>query len=79
MLVDNVPQQLKEYPNWNMWKKEMVKGKLEKVPYQVGGSRASVKNPKTWTTFDKALKALESGKFDGIGFMFGNSPYCGYD
>lgn len=87
MGLKGIPQQLKDLPNWNLWKVEKLpkpdkNGKeTTKVPYQTNGFKASADKPSTWTTFDAVVKAWNNGdsNYDGIGFQFGNSPYCGYD
>src|SRR5690606_37395450 len=51
------------------------KGKLTKVPFQVNGILASSTDPRTWTTFSGAIKALKLSRggddaYDGIGYVF---------
>ena len=77
--VDNMPDELKTYPNWVLWKKVKRKGKASKAPYTANGALAGVNKPHTWTTFDKAVEAYQGGKYDGIGFVFTNTPYVGID
>lgn len=82
-LFDNIPPELRDTPNWVVWKLEekIVKGekKLTKVPYQANGSKASTTNTATWGTFAQAAAALATGRYTGIGFVFTNSPYTGID
>jgi len=40
------------------------------MPLQTTGRYASSTNPETWTDFISAEQAYNSGKFDGIGFVF---------
>lgn len=82
MGLNNIPQQLKDLPNWNLWKLEAPEkegGKPRKVPYQPNGKEAKSNDSSTWATFEEVVKVWNKGKYEGIGFQFGNSPYCGYD
>jgi hypothetical protein len=76
-----LPEELKTDASWVLWRKEERGGKPTKVLYRVNRGRASSTDPKTWTTFDRVVEALQDDDFfDGIGFVFheGN-PYCGAD
>ncbi|WP_254120959.1 phage/plasmid primase, P4 family [Shouchella clausii] len=76
----NIPNQLRDFPQWIVWRKEERKGKTTKVPYQINGRHAKANDKQHWTTFENAVKAYESGKFDGIGFMFSkDDPFVGID
>jgi putative DNA primase/helicase len=84
-IPENIPDELKKRPQWVSWRIEMRKnkktGKLEptKVPYQHTGRRASATDLATWSSFEDALSAHESGS-DGIGFVFSSGdPYTGID
>jgi Uncharacterized conserved protein len=68
---------LRALPNWVVWRYKTVKGKLTKVPFQVDGQNASSTEPKTWTTFEKAIAAAP--KFDGIGLVLTNSNVSAFD
>jgi len=73
VLVDNIPTRFTERPQWVMWKLEKRPGedKPTKIPYIAGGvGRASSTDLMTWRPFEEALKALETGRYDGIGFVF---------
>ena len=82
-MYENIPQTLKELPNWICWKSISQPrpddpahfGKFPVNPL-TGGAAAS-NDPATWTDFDTAVKASE--RYSGIGFMFGNSPFFGVD
>lgn len=94
-MYENIPQTLKNLPNWICWK--AVPQPRPDDPEHIGkipinpktGGNAQSNNPDTWTDFDTALKASEqySGgspagdarPAGGIGFMFGNSPFFGVD
>lgn len=73
--IENIPVELKKIRNWVCWVGE---DKIPKNPSN--GKNAQSNNPKTWGTFEQAVKACETFKFDGIGFMFdGKSGYFGVD
>ena len=81
-----IPQELRSLPQWVNWRWEQrmnpTTGELvwTKPPYQTNGQHAESDNPATWTTFEKALAAYESGKFDGIGFVVTDKdPFSGVD
>ena len=82
-MYENVPQELKRYPNWVCWQaspdpRPDDPNHIKKTPInpKTGGGAMS-NNPETWADYDTALKA--SARFSGIGFMFGNSPFFGVD
>ena len=69
-LYNNIPEELKQYPNWVVRK--------DKIPYNPLTNKSAKSNdPNTWVDFDTAIK--HSGRYSGIGFMFGNSPFVGVD
>ena len=71
---DSFPKKLREQKQWVLWKKEMVKGKLTKVPYQNTAQKAATTRPEEWQTFEEAKDWLEKfpGQFNGIGYVFTN-------
>lgn len=74
-----IPAGMKEKNNWVLWHWERRKGKWDKPPYQIDGSRASSTDPATWTDFETAYKACQNGgKWDGIGFSL-NGEYVAID
>jgi hypothetical protein len=76
----NIPQELREIPNWVVWKYEQVGDRQTKVPYQTNGRRAKSNDPRTWTAFEDAVEA--SANFDGIGWcvpLDGPAYYWGFD
>lgn len=88
---ESVPSELTEYPNWIVWKKEVVKNsdgsikvdengevKYTKIPYNPKTNlKASTNNSSTWADFNIALaKEME---YDGLGFVFTNTPFMGVD
>lgn len=71
LIPENIPRRFTERPQWVVWKLETRRGEFDKVPYIAGGiGRASTTDLMTWRPFEEALKALETGRYDGIGFVF---------
>jgi hypothetical protein len=68
---NDIPLELKNHPNWVLWKLEVRDGKPTKIPYTLAGERADSTNPDTWSGFPKAKWAFERGtnKVSGIGFV----------
>jgi putative DNA primase/helicase len=66
---------------WVAWKLELRNGKLTKISYTAtAGKLASSTDLMTWSTFSEALKAYETGRYAGIGFVFCSAdPYSGID
>ena len=66
MNLENIPEYLKENASWCLWKYEIRNNKETKIPINpITDSYASVNDPKTFTSFDKASKKLSS--YDGLG------------
>jgi putative DNA primase/helicase len=82
-LIENIPGQLAERPQWVCWRTEVREGKPTKAPYTPGTERrASTTDLMTWRTFSEALTAYEAGEppYDGIGFVFCSAdPYVAID
>ena len=65
------PNTMRTLPNWVLWKLETVNDRQTKVPFSIYHRHASSTNPKTWTTFENALRVYESSdEYSGIGFVF---------
>jgi hypothetical protein len=80
IVVENIPQELRDREQWVLWRYESRKGRRTKVPKQADGTNAASDNPATWTTFDRAIEAYRRSGFDGIGYMFSkDDPYFGVD
>src|SRR5919112_1808255 len=77
--VEGISEELRVRPQWVVWK--AVGDKPDKVPYSARtGCRASSTDLLTWSTFQEALQAYESGEYDGLGFVFSSAdPYTGID
>jgi putative DNA primase/helicase len=82
-IIENIPAQLTERPQWVCWRLEMREGKPTKVPYTPGTERrASSTDLMTWAAFEEALAAYEAGEppYDGIGFVFCSAdPFVGIE
>ncbi|HLK59971.1 MAG TPA: hypothetical protein VKU00_25650 [Chthonomonadaceae bacterium] len=79
---NGIPAELKPFPNWVLWRLEpdaKDPNKINKMPYHPNGTRALANNPKTWTTYKEALAAFQSGKWAGIGFELGGTPFVCID
>lgn len=79
--VLNIPPELRECPQWVVWKLEKRDEKLTKVPYCAKNTkrRASPTDRDTWATFDEACAAAPSEN-GGIGFVFTkDDPFIGID
>lgn len=86
-----IPDEMKAYPNWVVYKKEIVKNpddsikvdengevKYTKIPYNPKtNSKARTTDPSTWADFNTAL--AKDMEYDGLGFVLTNSPFVGVD
>jgi primase-polymerase (primpol)-like protein len=79
--LENIPEEMRRRPQWAVWKYEKRDGKPTKVPYIAGGvGRASSTDSLTWRTFEEAVQALKTSRYDGIGFVFSSGdPFAGVD
>jgi putative DNA primase/helicase len=80
---DAIPAELRELPRWVVWRWGEIDpktGKRKKPPFRADapGLHASSTHKATWGTFAQALKPLENGRADGIGFAL-CPPYVGID
>jgi putative DNA primase/helicase len=74
----NIPQELRQLPQWVCWRSVQRDGKPTKMPVQPSGAAASSTNPKTWSTFEDV--ANTNGLIDGVGFVFTKQAgYTGVD
>lgn len=82
---DALPEDLRETPRWVLWKylsRQKPDGTKvwAKVPLSFRGRAARSTDPATWTDFDRARRTAESGRFDGVGFVFdGKDGLVGID
>ena len=79
--LDCLPEELRQRRQWVVWKLEERDGKPTKVPYIASGSgKASSTDSLTWRSFEEAVQALETGRYNGIGFVFSSGdPFAGID
>lgn len=79
-MFESIPQEMREYRQWVVWKLEAREGtKDTKVPYSPNSNRkADVNTPKTWGTWDEAITAFNTGNFTGIGFVLTSSDPYGF-
>jgi len=79
---DKIPPELKDRPQWVVWRLETRDGKPTKIPYSAANPKRKAKAnvPTTWGTYDQAVKAYAAGGFSGIGFEFSaDDPFTGID
>jgi putative DNA primase/helicase len=88
-----IPAELRERPQWVVWRSEKRDGKLTKVPYvarppqdrgAASGTRkrwpASSTDPSTWRSYLEAVEIAKDDGWDGIGYVFSaDDPYFGLD
>lgn len=82
--VTQIPQEMRNVPNWVCWKKvpnPKSHSGVDKFPVSpVNGYGAKANDPTTWTTFDAACRYAQShDDIAGIGFEFGGSGFVGID
>lgn len=77
----HVPGELKTLTQFVVWRYEHRGGKPTKVPYTPGSNRrASHSDPTTWRPFHQATRALKTGRWAGIGYVFAEDDFfCGAD
>ena len=64
----NIPQALRDRALFCCWRLEDKNGKTTKIPYNPAtGQRAQTNNPKTFTDFATALRAVK--QYSGLGFL----------
>ena len=66
------PQEMKDIPQWSLWKLEKRGENLTKVPYHVNGKKADTTKSESWTTYERVFTAYESSIYAGLGFVFTN-------
>jgi primase-polymerase (primpol)-like protein len=73
-----IPQELKNLPNWLLWKYEQRDGKATKVPYSPWNRKADTTDSLTWSAYKTVQDTYNKGDYDGIGFVL-TPPYVGVD
>src|SRR5256714_5027207 len=73
--------ELLPYSQFVVWKYTVEQKKLKKRPFNPRAHLpARTNDPSTWTSIEPALKALATGRYNGIGFVFSESdPFTGTD
>lgn len=69
---DNVPQELRNLPQWVLWKYEIDKdGKKTKILKRANNPKVNASSTKssTWDTFNRAMISYKANQVDGIGFV----------
>lgn len=67
----NIPDALKERPNWVAWQYAERKGKRTKVPVCIHtGKDAASNRPAEWGNFEDAVAYADSARLDGVGVVF---------
>ncbi len=73
-----IPDALRRESRWMLWRYEARAERWTKVCCTPAGRHAKTNDPSTWTTFDDALAAYQTGRFDGVGFCLGDG-WAGVD
>ncbi len=79
-IFSNIPDELKQHPQWVNWRSVLRKesSKPTKPPYQPNGQLAKIDDSSTWSTFSMVESAAP--QHDGIGFVLtGDAHYVGLD
>lgn len=82
--LNNIPQELKSYPQWVLWKYKPTKsGKPTKPPYSPKTGNLVSHHPKDrelWGSYDETVEVFEQGGYEGLGFVLTkNDPFCVID
>src|SRR6266567_7457473 len=80
-LQSGLLSELTPYPQFVVWKYTVEDKKLKKRPFNPKTNLpARTNDPSTWTDVNQALKALGTGRYNGIGFVFSEAdPFTGTD
>lgn len=81
LVPDGIPLELRTCSQWVVWRLVLRDGHWTKVPYDPVAMRpARTNDPRTWRSFELALKRYERADADGVGFVFSrDDPYAGVD
>ena len=80
--VLRIPRELRDLPQWVVYRIETREGKQAKVPYRADGhGKASSTSPASWCSFAGANEACNTdASLAGVGFVFAaEDPYVGID
>src|SRR2546425_8917367 len=80
-LQSGLLSELTPYPQFVVWKYTVEQGKLKKRPFTPRTHLpARTNDPTTWGRVEHSLKALATGRYNGIGFVFSETdPFTGID
>lgn len=77
--IQNVPDELKKQNIWGLWDLEKQGERFTKVPYNaITNQKAKSNDPKTWCSFEQAIKGLKEHKRKGLAIFLGGG-LCGLD
>lgn len=78
-LFENIPLDLREQPQWLVWRYETRGGRKTKVPYAPGASKpVDATAEGSWSTFTEVVET--EATYSGIGFALSEAdPFCGID
>jgi putative DNA primase/helicase len=80
VIAANIPDELKEIPQWVCWKYTWNGKKWTKPPYQPNGYKASKTNTAHFFAFSDVIAAYEKGGFSGVGFILTkDDPFVAID
>ena len=79
--LDAVPDDLKRWRQWVVWRFVQRGEKRTKPPFcPTTGRLASVDNPDTWASFEQACQAFSKGQYTGLAFILTPwDPFVGID
>ena len=80
-LQSGLLSELTAYPQFVVWKYTVENNKLKKRPFNPKTNLpAKTNDPTTWARVEPSLKALATGRYNGIGFVFTEAdPFTGID
>ena len=70
----NIPQEIQSLDQW------VCSSSDSKIPRRAfGNTPASSTDPSTWSSFETAINAVRSGRYDHVGFVFNDNGLVGVD
>ena len=78
-MYEKIPQELKEYSNWCLYRLVKRDGKNTKIPINgLTGEFAKSNDKSTWNTYEICVDNIDKFGCNGIGFFF-DEPFFGID
>ncbi len=75
-----IPDELKLFNQFVLWKLVQTSTRLAKLPYQVTGHVARINDPSTWSSYHDCVATFVKQKYDGIGFVLTqHDPFTAID